>query len=479
MKDVHTLLTSVALGTWASLSSAGTLETIKVDVDGQKREFNLFTPDSYDPAVPMPLVFGLHGYTVDAGTHQLVTGLNPIAERRGVLVAYPQALNNNWFPGHVPGNNIDYLVKVYEAAIEHRNVNKEIVALSGLSQGATMSLTLAAARPDLFSSVVSVAGTRNFTIDDELVPNDVPEVPDRPISRLHVHGTADEFVTVDLTEDGGQVLDFPLFNHTVMDSVSTWATGLGFEGEPTIVPVEDRALDGLTSELLSFPGRTYSDIYGTEYTADTEYIRVLGGGHNWPGDWSGWPADFQPVTTDFSSSELALDFVLSHPRESERRICDFGEDQMCGVGDLDAMTAAADLSVGASVTLAGAMFDLTGDSVVDRADVERWLANAAIENGLSSPYPMGDADLNGVVQFDDFLSVSANFGKPDAVWSDGDFDGNGAVGFADFLVVSNSFGQSSLAAVSVPEPSSSVLFALTAACFTLVVRRTKSDVATV
>ena len=197
MTKFLSLLSFGALCMCTAVSSAGTIERMELEVGGETRQFTLFTPSSYDPAVPMPLVFGLHGFTVDAGTHLLITQMNRVAEAKGVLAAYPQAVNNDWFPGHVPGSNIDYLLEVYEATVANRNVNKEIVALSGLSQGSTMSLTLAAAKPDLFSSVVSVAGTRFFTIDDELVPPDAPEVPVRPISRLHVHGTSDTFVRLE------------------------------------------------------------------------------------------------------------------------------------------------------------------------------------------------------------------------------------------------------------------------------------------
>jgi len=59
-----------------------------------------------------------------------------------------------------------------------------------------------------------------------------------------------------------------------------------------------------------------------------------------------------------------------------------------------------------------------------------------------TPRLAGDADGNGKVEFADFLIMSTNFGKQDAVWEDGDFDGNGKVEFADFLALSDNFGKS-------------------------------------
>ena len=54
------------------------------------------------------------------------------------------------------------------------------------------------------------------------------------------------------------------------------------------------------------------------------------------------------------------------------------------------------------------------------------------------PMP-GDANGDGSVGFDDFLVVSANFGKP-GDHSQGDFDGDGQVSFQDFLILSDHFG---------------------------------------
>ena len=452
------LLTLGALCMCAVVSSAGTLETMELEVGGEMRQFTLFTPSSYDPAVPMPLVFGLHGFSVDAVTHRLITNMNSVAEDKGVLVAYPQALDNNWFPGGVPGNNIDYLVDVYGMTIENRNVNKEIVAISGISQGANMSLTLAAAEPDLFSSVVSVAGLRFFTSDDEIVPSSVREVPARPISRLHVHGTADQAVPI----GGGPAPNFPLFTHSVMESVTTWAVGLGFEGEPTVVPIDDRTADGLTSELLSYPGRTYIGLDGLQYTADTHYVRVSGGGHNWPGDWNGWPAALQPATTDFSTSEMAIDFILSHPREYV--VGDFTRNGVLDSDDVDALVG--EIISGTN----DGLFDLTSEGSVDDDDLTQWLSEASTHNGFSEAYLHGDSNLDGSVDATDLNNLALNWRMEVARWSAGDFKPDGVVDSGDLNELALNWRRAiptaSAANSPVPEPSALflILFAFALTC---------------
>ena len=65
-------------------------------------------------------------------------------------------------------------------------------------------------------------------------------------------------------------------------------------------------------------------------------------------------------------------------------------------------------------------------------------ANYIVENSLNTR--PGDADLNGEINFPDFLALSAGFGKADSTWSSGDFNGDGEVTFPDFLVLSSTFG---------------------------------------
>jgi|GEM_PF-3631056 len=70
---------------------------------------------------------------------------------------------------------------------------------------------------------------------------------------------------------------------------------------------------------------------------------------------------------------------------------------------------------------------------------------------------LGDTDLNGRVDFSDFLSLSNSFGGSGG-WGDGDFDGNQRIEFPDFLVLSRNFSAQALQPV--PEPSSHGLLEL-------------------
>ena len=95
--------------------------------------------------------------------------------------------------------------------------------------------------------------------------------------------------------------------------------------------------------------------------------------------------------------------------------------------------------------LSNPQYDLNGDGQTDAADRAAWFEQANILPG--------DLDLNGVVEFADFLVLSNSFGLA-GNYCEGDIDGDRTVAFADFLALSTNFGQSSAASLShVPEPS--------------------------
>ena len=71
----------------------------------------------------------------------------------------------------------------------------------------------------------------------------------------------------------------------------------------------------------------------------------------------------------------------------------------------------------------------------------------------------GDFDLNGSVEFTDFLTLAANFGTG-TLNSQGDINFSGRVDLADFVEFRDIFTSQAAAAAPVPEPSSTALIQL-------------------
>ena len=127
-----------------------------------------------------------------------------------------------------------------------------------------------------------------------------------------------------------------------------------------------------------------------------------------------------------------------------------------------------------SLVTAAIQADVNEDGVVDELDAGLLcgaLNGASLEETLGGVGTVpGDFDLNGSVQFADFLILSANFGPLDAAnYGLGDADCNGVVEFADFLTLSANFGH--FRAASVPEPNGTWSLLL---CFGILFRRTSS-----
>ena len=91
-----------------------------------------------------------------------------------------------------------------------------------------------------------------------------------------------------------------------------------------------------------------------------------------------------------------------------------------------------------------ARFDVDGDGLLTPHDLDYWV--------YFSGHHWGDTDLNGIVDFIDFLVVSDGFGEPVSTWSEGDFNANGRVDFADFLRLSGNFEAPVGDMETVPEP---------------------------
>lgn len=100
------------------------------------------------------------------------------------------------------------------------------------------------------------------------------------------------------------------------------------------------------------------------------------------------------------------------------------------------------------------ILDVNLDGKINDADL------AFIEKLIPNKIP-GDANLDGLVVFADFLVLSRNYEKQTELWSEGDFDGDGFVRFPDFLALSANFESTDRSvAGAVPEPAATVTFFL-------------------
>ncbi len=139
---------------------------------------------------------------------------------------------------------------------------------------------------------------------------------------------------------------------------------------------------------------------------------------------------------------------------------DFDGNLAWDCGDIDALVAAI---VSGSTDLS---FDMNGDGTITTDDITDagtgWLAVGGLNNPTQTggnAFLVGDGDLSGAVNGQDFLIWNDNKFTSTAAWCDGDFTANGVVDGADFLAWNNNKFQSSNV-LAVPEPSGLLIFGL-------------------
>ncbi|MEM8680229.1 MAG: hypothetical protein AAGF97_12850, partial [Planctomycetota bacterium] len=98
----------------------------------------------------------------------------------------------------------------------------------------------------------------------------------------------------------------------------------------------------------------------------------------------------------------------------------------------------------------GPAFDLDGNGWVDHQDLQQWLVEAGAANLPSgAPYLLGDANLDGTVDGQDFLVWNDHKFTASAAWCQGDFSANGIIDGQDFLLWNS---HKFMASSTVPEP---------------------------
>ncbi|MEQ1683994.1 MAG: PHB depolymerase family esterase [Burkholderiaceae bacterium] len=155
-------------GTWLSGMAVGPVGT---------RRYWLYRPPGVSRGERLPLMVMLHGCGQDAKAFAASTRMNSVAARERFWVLYPEQdrLANahgcwNWFDtrsGRAQGEAALIVNAIDQVCLLHP-VDRERVAVAGLSAGASMAALLATRYPERFKAVVMHSGVPPGTADSTL-----------------------------------------------------------------------------------------------------------------------------------------------------------------------------------------------------------------------------------------------------------------------------------------------------------------------
>ena len=256
---------------------------------GQKREYLLYVPRSYDRAKPTPLVICLHGAALSPAAQMEISQWNNMADEHGLIVVYPSGTG---FPRYWPTDpgslelNVRFISDLIDKLEATYSIDPARIYANGLSNGGEMTFALSCTLSYRIAAVGTVAAA-------QLLPFDWCK-DSRPVPMITFHGTADRFAPY----KGGS----SSFAPGIFPSVRTWTANWARRNRCGPNPVDSAVA---------------SDVTRLEYLNCAEDAAVVlytvqGGGHTWPGGEPvpGWFVG--PTTRSIDASSVMWEFFVQH-----------------------------------------------------------------------------------------------------------------------------------------------------------------------
>jgi polyhydroxybutyrate depolymerase len=260
---------------------------------GQKREYLLYVPGSYDRAKATPLIISMHGAAGWPAQQRDVSRWNLLADRHGFIVVYPAGSDTPrmWHVEEGAGlaKDVQFISDLIDRLEATYNIDPARVYANGLSNGGGMSFVLSCAMPDRIAAVGMVAAAQ--TLPASWCTST------RPVPMIAFHGTADPIVPY----EGGQSPIAPA--SVIFPGFPAWTESWAQRNRCDAEPVQAQITTNVSRRVYA----------GCAEGADVVVYTVRGGGHSWPG---GKPLPRWVVGTtsgEIDATTLMWEFFCEHP----------------------------------------------------------------------------------------------------------------------------------------------------------------------
>ena len=244
-------------------------ETINASIthDGIQRDYILYIPELYDGNTTVPLVLNFHGFGSSASQQMFYGDFRDIADTEGFLLVHPEGttfIGNQFWNVEFPGisstiDDVGFTEALIDELATLYTIDLDRVYATGMSNGGFMSFLLACQLSEKIAAVASVTGSMTQDTFDDCNAQ-------LPTPVLQIHGTEDDVVSYNENN-----LSLP-----IPDVISYWVDHNNCETTPTTTTLPDVDVsDGSTIE--------YSVYEDGDNGITTEHMKVIGGGHTWPG----------------------------------------------------------------------------------------------------------------------------------------------------------------------------------------------------
>jgi polyhydroxybutyrate depolymerase len=251
--------------------------------DGLTREYNIYVPASYDGTTSFPLLFNFHGGGDVIASQIAIADMSPIADTANFIVVYPQARQDpsdgnsfNWIP-KVPGtfDDVPFISSLIDTIASNYQIDQSRIYACGYSLGGDMSFELACKLNSRIAAIGVVSRTMQANPDSFCFP-------EHPTGVLTILGTDDNASQYNgITYAGVEYYLSAAATH------SYWASHNNCDVNPTMSTVSP-----------SVERYTWSTTSGCSYV---EELKVIGGGHDWPGSFGNMTIDASEEIWQFVS----------------------------------------------------------------------------------------------------------------------------------------------------------------------------------